>query len=151
MAERDITARLRSGLVVSGVVKNRPKPLHVVKNAVFGCFLSNLFQEHFQPETAHNPAHKNPSAPLKAPPYLACNTTVEHNDANTLLPPSKTGQNRRKKNFLRQSPVNPRSNLKTLLADCCRCHFAAPRGRKFPYNAHLNGPAIFPYRGEKPV
>jgi hypothetical protein len=136
---------------VSEVVKNRPKPLHVVKNAVSGCFLSNLFQEHSQPKTAHNLSYKNASPPLKAPPHLACNTTADYNDANTLTSPSKTSQNSRKKNFLRQSPVNPHSNLKTPLADRSECHFAAPRGQKFPYNAHLNGPAIFPYRGEKPV
>ncbi|WP_205890221.1 hypothetical protein, partial [Pseudomonas frederiksbergensis] len=135
----------------SEVVKNRPKPLHIVKNAVFGCFLSNTFQEHFQPKTAHNPAHKNAPPPLKAPPHLACNTTTDHINANTQPSPSKTSQKRQKKNFLRQSPVNPRSNLKTPPAERSECHFAAPRGRKFPYNADLNGPAIFPYRGEKPV
>jgi len=110
------------------VVKNRPKPLHVVKNAASGYFLSNLFQEYFQPKTAHNLTHKNASPPLKAPPHLACNTTADPNGANTQPSPSKTSQNRRKKNFLRQSPVNPRSNLKTPLADRSECHFAAPRG-----------------------
>jgi hypothetical protein len=48
------------------VVKNRPKPLHVVKNAVSGCFLSNPFQEHFQPKTiptktAHLPRKPRPT------------------------------------------------------------------------------------------
>lgn len=40
MAERDIRARLRSGLVVSGVDENRTKPQHVVKNLFFDCFLN---------------------------------------------------------------------------------------------------------------
>lgn len=40
MAERDIRARLRSGLVVSGAAETQPKTLHVVKNVFFGCFLN---------------------------------------------------------------------------------------------------------------
>jgi hypothetical protein len=45
-----------------------------------------------------------------------------------------------------QSPINPRSDRKTRLLDRCMRGFAPPRPQKFPYNAALNGPAIFPYR-----
>jgi hypothetical protein len=50
-----------------------------------------------------------------------------------------------------QSPINPHSDRKTAPIDRSVSHFAAPQHAKLPYNAALNGPAIFPYRDEKPV
>jgi hypothetical protein len=65
------------------------------------------------------------------------------------------GQKIKKKNLppanIAQSPVNPRSDRNTAAVDRSVSHFAAPQLAKLPYNAALNGPAISPYRDEKPV
>ena len=59
--ERDFTARLRSGLVVSGAIENRLKTQHVVKKAIFWLFFE---QKNCPPKFMKKNLH--PRHPAKA-------------------------------------------------------------------------------------
>jgi len=73
---------------------------------------------------------------------------AKNNDTG-LCSRQKTLKSTQKKIFTGQSPVNPRSALKTPLDDGSLSHFVAPQRQKKPYNAAVKRACNIPLQGVK--
>jgi hypothetical protein len=98
-------------------MENRLKTQHVVKNLNFCLFFDQTASGSF-PEKNHSQFRsKITHPPLQAPHRMARSVSTDLYPAANPITASKTSHFRRKKNFIRQSPVNPRSDRKTRPAD----------------------------------